>query len=408
MEPKNNKVIIAAVIISFFVGGIMGTITGGLSTEYIIPWFEENILGQTDDLDGNVAGVSEKKETQILSVEEESQTTNVVSKVTPSVGSIIVKQNLDELYDLSSPSIYDRLFGYPSSESLGEQEVSAGTGFIVSSDGYILTNKHVIDVSEAEYTFITNEGLQYDAQLIDVDPFNDVAVMKIDATDLPYVELGDSDSIKIGQTVIAIGNTLSEYPNTVTKGVVSGIGRTITAGNGRGQSETIEEVIQTDAAINPGNSGGPLVNLSGQVVGINTAVNQSGQSIGFALSINFVRPVIESVQKEGRIIRPYLGIRYRIITADLAEVNNLSVDYGALVVRGSADELAIVPGAPADIAGLEENDIILEINGQQINEDNTLSKLMKRFSVGDTITLEVMHDDTTKTVEVLLEEYPDN
>ncbi|MDP3964175.1 MAG: trypsin-like peptidase domain-containing protein [bacterium] len=405
-ESPNNiqNILIRAVLISFIVGGltggVIGAITGGLSQEYIVPWWQEKVLGKSTS-NTNTSGTGSVKN---VTVEEESQTIATVAEVTPAIGSIIVKQNFDEAVNSTSP--FDLFFGTPTQP--GEQEVAAGSGFLVTAGGIILTNKHVINVSEAEYTFIMNDGRQFDAELIDVDPFNDVAVLQISTEeDLPYLELGDSDSIETGQTVIAIGNTLSQFHNTVTKGVVSGIGRTITAGDSQGQSETIEEVIQTDAAINPGNSGGPLVNLSGQVVGINTAVSREGQLIGFAIPSNVIRPVIESIQESGRIIRPYIGIRYRLITPEFAEANALSVDYGALLVRSADNELAIIPGSPGDKAGLEENDIILSINGEEINEGNTLSRMMQHFSVGEIITLKIFHDGEEREVDVTLEEYPE-
>ncbi len=408
-KDKPKQIVTTAIVISFLAGGIagglVGAITGGIASDYIVPWFEETFLGQDTNSTEEAASSSSDESVTTVLQEEQSATIEAVAKVSPSVGSIIVSQDLSKLYDLSQPSPYDYFFGYPASQPQGEQEVASGTGFIVSSDGYILTNKHVIDVSEAEYTFILQDGTQYDAQLVDTDPFNDIAVLKIDALDLPYVDLGDSDKMQLGQTVIAIGNTLSEYPNTVTRGIISGIGRTITAGNGSGQYETIEEVFQTDAAINPGNSGGPLINSLGQVVGINTAVSQEGQLIGFAIPINQVKPDIESVKQEGKIVRPYLGIRYRIITAELAEVNDLPVENGALLVRSSDNELAVIPGSPADKAGLEENDIITEINNEEISEDNTLSSIMKSLKVGDEVTMKVYHDGKEKTVKATLEKY---
>lgn len=408
-SPSQQRPLTTLILISLLIGGLMGglvgAVTGGIASDRIVPWFDKTFLGKTDQASTSETGKVDSA-SQTVQVKEESETSRAVKKVLPSVGSIIVKQDLSKLSNTTNPSPLDWFFGYPSTVPQGKQQVAAGTGFIVSTDGYILTNKHVVNVEAGEYTFITNDGKQYDARLVGSDPFNDLAVLKIDASGLPAVELGDSDSLELGQTVIAIGNTLDQFPNTVTKGIVSGNGRTITAGDGQGQSETIEKVIQTDAAINRGNSGGPLINLSGQVVGINTAVSQEGQLIGFAIPVNLAKPVIESVQKQGRVIRPYLGVRYRLIDADFAKQNSLSVDYGALIIRGQAQELAIVPGSPADKAGLEENDIILEINGQKIDSDNTLASMMKQFKVGESITLKVLHDDgSEKNVTVTLEEY---
>ncbi len=399
-SAKPKQYIATVVVLSLLIGGIaggaVGALTGGAISHNISPWFDRVILGEKTT---NTATTASTGSATTLKVQEESQTQTAVAKVLPSVGSIIVKQNVSS----SSPFFF---FGPQGSSTTGPQQVAAGTGFIVSKNGYIMTNKHVVSVSDAQYTFITNDGKEYSATLVGTDPINDLAVLEIDADNLTPVELGDTSTVQLGQTVIAIGNTLSEFPNTVTKGIVSGIGRTITAGDGSGSSETIDKVIQTDAAINPGNSGGPLINLAGQVIGINTAVSQQGQLIGFAIPISTAKPVIQSVEQSGKIIRPYLGIRYQLVTADLAKANNLSVDYGALIIRASATETAIVSGSPADKAGLVENDIILEINSQKITEDNTLASMMQSFSVGQTITLKILHAGAEKTVTAVLQEYP--
>jgi len=221
--------------------------------------------------------------------------------------------------------------------------------------------------------------------------------------------LGDSDSLQIGQSVIAIGNALGEFRNTVSLGVVSGLARSITAGNGFGQSETLDHVIQTDAAINPGNSGGPLLNLSGQVVGVNVAVAQGSQSIGFALPINSVKGAIESVKSTGKIIRPYLGIRYTPINAELKDKNNLSVDYGVLVKGGKTEsELAVIPGSPADKAGIVENDIILEADGKKLDDTTNLAGLVREKNIGDIMTLKILHRGVEKTIQVKLEAAPNS
>lgn len=360
------------------------------------------------------SGIPLDGRSQTLSVQEESQTTDVVEKVSPAVVSIIVTKDLSKIYSRDYASPFDDFFGFgwPFGFELpqrqipeGKQEVGGGTGFIISSDGMILTNKHVVDDKEAEYTVLMNDGKKYDAKVLATDPVLDVAVVKIEAKDLPVAEFGDSDSIKIGQTVIAIGNSLGEFRNTVTKGVISGIGRTITAGSQSGE-ETIERAIQTDAAINPGNSGGPLIDLSGRVVGINTAMSREGQLIGFALPINEAKRVVESVKKYGKIVRPFLGVRYVLLNKEIAKANNLDVDYGALVSRGDArTDLAVLPGSPADKAGLVENDIILELNGTKISQDNSLASLIAKYAPGDKVKLKILHRGDEKTVEVTLQEY---
>jgi len=338
----------------------------------------------------------------------------VVEKVSPAVVSMIITKDLSKIYSREYYFPFDDFFGFgfPFGFEIprrqipeGKQQIGGGTGFIISSDGMILTNKHVVNDSEAEYTVLMNDGKKYDAKVLATDPVLDVAVVKIEAKDVPVVELGDSDLLKIGQTVIAIGNALGEFRNTVTKGVISGIGRTITAG-GLSGAETIERAIQTDAAINPGNSGGPLIDLSGRVVGINTAVSREGQLIGFALPINEAKRVVESVKKYGKIVRPFLGVRYVLLNEEIAKANNLDVDYGALVSRGEErTDLAVLPGSPADKAGLVENDIILELNGIKINNDNSLASLIAKYAPGDKVKLKILHRGDEKTVEVTLAEY---
>jgi serine protease Do len=240
------------------------------------------------------------------------------------------------------------------------------------------------------------------------DPVLDVAFVKINATGLPYLQLDDSDTLQVGQSVIAIGNALGEFKNTVSVGVVSGLSRSITAGDETGQTEQLDKVIQTDAAINPGNSGGPLLDLAGNVVGINVAVVQGSSNIGFALPINSVKNAINSFEKTGKISRPYVGIRYIDITADVKAKNNLSVDYGILVQRGAtASEVAVIPGSPADKAGIVENDIILSVDGQNIDQDHDFSNLIRSKSVGDTVQLGVLSKGLQKTVTLKLEQAPD-
>jgi len=229
--------------------------------------------------------------------------------------------------------------------------------------------------------------------------------VKINASNLKVIELGDSDRLKVGQQVIAIGNALGEYQNTVTKGIISAIGRTITAGGGDGTSEKLEGMIQTDATINPGNSGGPLVNLAGQVIGINTAIDLQGTQIGFAIPINSVKSALDSYATSGKISRPMLGIRYVNITKELAALNKLAVTQGALVTKGSnAGESAVTPGGPADKAGIKENDILVSIDGKEIDENNSIISLLRAYKPGDTITIKILRAGAEKQVQVKLGE----
>lgn len=337
-----------------------------------------------------------------------------IEKASPAVVSIIISKNVpiieqcpyNPFFDL--PKEFQQFFGggfefsQPCQRGTRLQEVGGGSGFIISADGMILTNKHVVLEKDASYTVLTNDGKKYDAKVLAQDPALDLAVVKISASGLPVVRLGDSDSVKLGQTAIAIGNALGEFRNTVSVGVISGLARTITASGG-GQTETIEGVLQTDAAINQGNSGGPLLNLKGEVIGINTAMVSGAQNIGFAIPINKAKRAIDSVQRSGRIIAPYLGVRYILISPDLAEKEKLQVSNGALL-RGTSDGPAVEPKSPAFKAGLLAEDIVLEINGEKIDANHSLASLIQKYGVGDKIKLKVLRGGQEKNLEATLEE----
>ncbi len=328
---------------------------------------------------------------------EDSAIIDVVKQASPAVVSVVISEDLSKL-----PQFGNGFF--PPSATPNIQQVGAGSGFFVTADGLVFTNKHVVANQQASYTVVTTDGKSYEAKVVARDPVDDVAILKIDIQNAPTVPLSDSNEIQIGEQVVAIGNSLGEYQNTVTHGIVSGIGRSITAG-GSGGSEQLEGVIQTDAAINPGNSGGPLLNLAGQVIGINTAVDQQGQLVGFALPANLARSALASYQKTGRISRPFLGVRYVMITPALVDRDKLSRDYGALIIRGqNAGSAAVLPGSPADKAGLVENDIILEVNGNKITTNNSLARQLQSYNAGDNITLKVYHNGAEKTVNAVLGE----
>ncbi len=355
----------------------------------------------------------------------EQQVISAVQKASPAVVSVLISKDvpiIERFFD-NTPNTPNDPFGdffgnnffspwqlrVPQLRQRGteKREVGGGSGFIVSADGYIVTNRHVVADEDADYTVFTNDGKKYDAKVIARDPSNDISVLKIDAVNLPSLSFTDSDNLQVGQTVIAIGNALSEFRNTVSTGVISGLSRTIIAGDGRGSSESLDEVIQTDAAINPGNSGGPLLNLSGDVLGVNVAVALGSENIGFALPANVVSTTVDAVKKDGKIVRPYLGVRYVAVTPAIAEQNKLPVDYGALVVRGDTPEsLAVLPGSPADKAGLVEGDIILEFNGTKINDDKSLASIIRSKKVGDTITIKLLHQGNEKNVSLTLAELP--
>lgn len=392
----SQRVLVAAVSISIIFGALAGALGGAMSSGRFDSWFRDVFSAENNAAPSSIS-------TKSVTVQEESATVDVVKKVKGSVVSIIVTKDLSKIYNQSNTFPFD-FFGIQQPVPQGKREVGGGSGFIVSADGFIMTNKHVVEDTDAEYSVLTNDGKRYAAKVIAVDPSNDLAVVKIDAKGLVPVELGDSAKLDIGQTVIAIGNALGQYRNTVTKGVISGLARRVTAGDGQ-STETLEDVIQTDAAINPGNSGGPLLNIDGQVIGVNTAVSQEGQLIGFAIPVNQAKLVFESVKKNGKIVRSFLGVRYIPITKSLQEQNKLTVDYGVLIQRGNTrEELAIIPGSPADKAGLVENDIILEIDGQKLQGDVSLAGIIQKHAPGETITLKVLSKTQEKTLTVTLEE----
>lgn len=411
-EHHSNKLIATVLLLTFFVGtasGMFGSFVLQKFSHPNTPTFAPDAL---------------KEKLASVSTEEEKTVIEVVHKANPAVVSIVISQKVSA--GTPDASAFDNLFGMPfrldvpapapkPGEKVAEPQlrrVGGGSGFIISADGLIVTNKHVVSDDKAVYKVVLSDGRELPATVIALDPVLDVGLIKvekIDGKDFPVLELGDSDKIQIGQTVIAIGYALAEFGNTVTKGVVSGTGRHVEAGNPFGQREVLEEAIQTDTAINPGNSGGPLLDLSGKVIGVNTAVSQQGQLVGFAIPINTLKRTIESVQKNGRIIRPWLGVRYLPVTPLIAEQNNLSVKYGALILSGNnKTQLPVVPGSPADKAGLVENDIILEINGLKLEDKDSLPKQVARFNVGDEITLKVLSKGKEKEVKVKLEEFPVN
>ncbi|KKR44683.1 MAG: HtrA2 peptidase [Candidatus Moranbacteria bacterium GW2011_GWC1_45_18] len=408
-----KKILIGFFVITFlissFFGALFGFMAGNLGQgKFSLDFLKKN-QNQVGQKNSGSAGST------INFPDEESAVTASVEKASPAVVSIIVSKDIPKMQDFfSDPFGFDPFFNpFGSSQrqqqNQGEtekQEIGGGSGFIVSKDGLIVTNKHVVSDQEAEYTVMTNDEKKHAAKVMAIDPVNDVAILKIEAgNNLPVLELADSGNLKIGQTVIAIGNSLGEFRNTVSKGIISGLKRNVTAGDGFGQAETLSEVIQTDAAINPGNSGGPLLNISGQVIGVNVAMAQGAENIGFALPINIVKKGIESVKSKGKIVQPYIGVRYIPITEEIKKANNLPYGYGALVLRGQkVTDFAVVPGSPADKAGLTENDIILEINGVKIDEKNLLSDQIAKSNVGDTINLKIWHKGEEKTVQVKLEE----
>lgn len=320
----------------------------------------------------------------LKATEVEADIANLVSEVSPSVVSITTQSQARTYFGVA------------------EQE-GAGTGMVVSANGYILTNKHVID-GATNVGVVLADGTSYeDVKVIGTDPLNDVAFLKVpDVNNLKPVELGNSSSIRVGQQVVAIGNSLGQYQNTVTSGIISGTGRPITAQSG-GTVETLTDLLQTDAAINPGNSGGPLLNRAGQVIGMNTAVAAEAQGIGFAIPINSVKGMLKGVLENGTVQRAFLGVNHIPVTPETAKQYDLPVKSGAYIYSQQASPIA--SGSPADKAGLKEKDVITKVNGVDIGTSGALTTLIGEYQPGDTITLTIVRGGATQELKVTLATY---
>lgn len=331
---------------------------------------------------------------------------DVVARVNPAVVSIVATKDVPNMEQYNQNVGFGFVIPQYRQNGTKSQEVSSGSGFLISADGYVVTNQHVVADNEASYTVFLNDGSKYEATVVALGDVYDIALLKIDngGQDLAYLQFGDSEQLKQGQSVIAIGNALGQFRNTVSVGVVSGLSRSVTASSGQGQSELLQDVIQTDAAINSGNSGGPLLDLQGFVIGVNVAASNGGSNIAFALPANEVNKSIDDMKKYGHIVRPFLGVRFVTIDQELIEANNLTVNHGALLLRGSNGELAVVPGSPADKAGLVENDIILSVDGVDVTTEKPLNNLLQDRSAGEEVKLTVLHDDEEKEITVTLAE----
>lgn len=372
-EPRHPRLSGRALIIGVMLAGLVGGVVG--SHVYV------QYLAKSIPVD--------RKQ---LVVQESSAVIDVASKVSPSVVSI------------TSQAVTRGFFGNV------QQTEAAGTGMIVTSDGLILTNRHVVDDLNATYTVITNDGKSYPGKVVSRDIANDVAFVRITATGLKPVSLADSGSVKVGQKVVAIGNALGQFQNSVTEGIISGMSRGVEAGDPSGfyrSSEQLQNLLQTDAAINSGNSGGPLVNLDGQVIGMNTAVaGQGAQNIGFAIPVNDIKPLLDSVRSKGRIVRAYLGVRYVALDQQTAQANKLTVTNGAWIQASDDANPGVVADSPAAKAGLKEGDIITKINNDKIDSTHSLQSIIGKHKSGDKVKLTVVRDGKTQTIEATLGEAP--
>ncbi len=349
-------------------------------------------------LDNGKAQIINRDRVKVVS--EESLVIDVVKKVTPAVVTVGITKN-QPTFDFNDQFGFGP-FGFytPTPRQRGSQQIKQdiGSGFIVKSDGLIITNKHVVSDAQAKYRVITSDNKSYDVQKIYRDPSNDFAILKITASNLPTVELGSSGKLEVGQLAIAIGTALGEFRSTVTTGVVSGLSRGITAGSPFEGAEKLENVIQTSAAINPGNSGGPLLNSSGQVIGVNVAVASDAQNIGFALPIDLLKDSLKTFESNGQFKpKAFLGVQYRMITRDLSILNE--IPEGAYVQ-------AVVADSPADKVGIVKGDSITKFDGKNVREaDGGLSKFVASKKPGDSVELSVYKDNSeTKSVRVTLGE----
>jgi len=357
---------------------VAGILSGALSAVAVSNMIQERGAPIT----GDVAATPDANNVSDVRIDESSAVIEAVDQVTPAV--VTIQSSGGGVLGTSS---------------------GTGSGFIYDADGWILTNRHVVE-DASELLVVLNDGRQFPGETYGIDTLTDLAIVKIDAADLPMAAIGTSSHLEPGQVAIAIGNPLG-YENTVTTGVVSGLGRRITASDASQTSaETLNNLIQTDAAINPGNSGGPLVNSAGQVIGVNTAVSTNAQGLGFAIPIDVARPIMQQALDGDELTRPWIGVYYVPVDPALAAEQDLPVEYGALIGTADGSGQAVFPGSPAEGAGLRSGDIIVAVDGEQVSADSDLATLILPHASGDTITLRVLRDNSTREVEVTLGELP--
>ena len=339
---------------------------------------------------------------------QKSPVIEIAKKVCSAVITIVATKDLPKVEGFYFFPYGGRQFVVPQIEKNKKEKtkIGGGSGFIVLDSGYVLTCNHVVADPTASYTVIIEPTKKFKAKVLAKDPLIDVAILKIEGTGFPHLELADSSKIELGESVVAIGNPLGEFEDTLSAGIVSGLSRKITARGGVPpfRATSLRGLIQTDAAINPGNSGGPLVNMDGHVIGINTAMVMGAQNIGFAIPVNYAKKDLEEVLQHGKIKKPFLGVRYFMLNKEISKVNKLPVDYGALIVRENLGESAILKNSPADKAGLKEYDIILECGAKKVDEENPLAQALQRSKIGDEIPLKILRDRKKMDVTVKLTE----
>ncbi|TSC89872.1 MAG: hypothetical protein G01um10143_362 [Parcubacteria group bacterium Gr01-1014_3] len=338
---------------------------------------------------------------------------DAIKKVMPAVVSIIISKSLDDLEKEVPKELlpflpYGGLRSQIPAEEIdarGMVKVGGGSGFIVEKTGTILTNKHVIVDPHAEYAVIMNDGKKFNAKVLARDPIDDVAILDMPGQNLPTISLGNSDDVELGETAIAVGNALGLFRNSVSAGIISGLGRSIRAASEpNAPQQELRGLLQTDAAINPGNSGGPLVNLNGEAIGINSAIVFGAQNLGFAIPINFAKRDLADLKKFGRIKRPLLGLRYVSVDENLKDKMKLPANHGALVIGQIPQTEAIVPGSPAHKAGIKEKDLVVECDGEMITSEHTIQDILEEKEVGDTLIMKVLRGKKALNVKVVLTE----
>jgi serine protease Do len=385
----NQQKIANIVLVSVLASSLTGFLGGGIAYSYIDR--VQNKTTQTSNL--NIS-------------EEQSAIIDLVEKSNQSVVSISISKQIP----LRRSSPFDNFFGFPSQDNSSQNNevnrtIGGGTGFIVSSDGFIITNKHVVSDQTATYKVLFNDGSESKAEVKTLHPTQDLAIIKVDRDNLKPVEFADSEQLKVGQTAVAIGNALNEFDNTVSRGVISGLRRSIVASDSMGNSEQLSQVIQTDAAINQGNSGGPLLDINSKVIGVNVATAEGAQSIGFAIPSNVVVRMIEDYKKFGKVKVPFIGVRYNMIVPGSEQAKQYGVENGALII-GDAQAPAIVPNSPASKAGLKTGDIITKINDKKLSIKQQLADVVSQYKIGDKIELLVTRDGKEETISLTLEERP--
>ncbi len=370
----------AIVIVSFFAGAIADRLFVIQPLDYFLKERAPQIQQYTQS----------QRSSLVLPKMGEQSIADIAQTASPSVVTISL-HTTQRTPSYSLEDLFRRRF-FNIEQELEEIQKNIGTGFVVTDQGLIVTNKHVIADTEAIYYIIDKDDNEYEVQKIYRDPANDLAILQIQENNLTPLKLGDSDQVAVGEWVVAIGTALGEFRHTVTAGVVSGLGRGITASDAFGNAvESLENVIQTDAAINPGNSGGPLLNLSGEVIGINTAVTTGAENIGFAIPINVVKASLENFNETGQFDRPFLGIRYQIVSQRAAIANE--IPQGAYITE-------IIEGSAAEEAGLQQGDIILSIDGQEITEETNLAEIINQKKVGDRVTLRIYSVETEERTTI--------